>query len=395
MTTPSAVPETKSARPRLDAIDVTRGIIMIIMALDHTRDYFGIPGQNPTNMATTTVALFFTRWITHFCAPTFFLLTGTGAYLSLQKKTTGELSQFLLTRGLWLIFLEAVIMRCFAYQFNFDFRVTLLIVLWGLGLTMIVMAALVRFPVIVSTVFGIAVIVLHNAFDGVTWSNPLWTILHSPGFLVNSPDRVVFVTYPLIPWVGVTAIGYSLGQVYSWSVEARRTFFMRTGIALIVAFLVMRTLNGYGDPSRWSVQGSSVMTVVSFLNTTKYPPTLLFLLMTLGPVMFLLRAFENGIPSLFKPALVFGRVPLFYFIFHFFFIHFLAVIVCYALNGSAHWMFESPDMNSYPFTPPPNWGFSLPIVWAVWMFVVICAYPLCRWFAALKQRRRDPWLSYL
>ncbi|MEO7997218.1 MAG: heparan-alpha-glucosaminide N-acetyltransferase domain-containing protein [Gemmatimonadaceae bacterium] len=387
--------EAKPLRPRLDAVDVTRGLIMIIMALDHTRDYFGIPGQNPTDMATTTTALFFTRWITHFCAPTFFLLTGTGAYLSLRKKSPAQLSQFLFTRGLWLLFVEAVIMRCFAYQFNFDYRATFLIVLWALGLSMIVLAALVRFPTIVSTVFGIAVIVFNNAFDGVKSTNVVWTVLHSPGFLLNTPEHVVFVAYPLLPWVGVMALGFSLGQVYGWSAQARRTFFLRAGIALIIAFLVMRGINSYGDPNRWSVQASNTMTFLSFLNTSKYPPSLLFLLMTLGPVMLLLRALDGGAPSVLKPALVFGRVPMFYFMLHFFLIHLLAVIVCYAQNGSAHWMFESPDLGNYPFTSPPNWGFALPIVYAAWLLVVLLSFPLCRWFAALKQRRSDAWLSYL
>ena len=368
---------------------------MIIMALDHTRDYFGIPGQNPTNMATTTAALFLTRWITHFCAPTFFLLTGTGAFLSLRRKSAAQLSAFLFTRGLWLLFVEVVIMRCFAYQFNVDYRVTMLIVLWALGWSMIVLAALVRFPTIVSTVFGVALILIHNAFDGVASTNAFWTILHRPGFLLNAPEHVVFVSYPLVPWIGVTAVGFSLGQVYGWSASARRTFFLRAGIAMIIAFLVLRGINVYGDPARWAVQSATGMTLLSFLNTTKYPPSLLFLLMTLGPVFLLLRALDTGAPSFLKPALVFGRVPMFYFMFHFFLIHLLAVTVCYAQNGSAHWMFQSPDLASYPFTPPPNWGFPLPIVYAVWVSVVLISYPLCRWFAGLKQRRRDLWLSYL
>lgn len=368
---------------------------MIIMALDHTRDYFGIPGQNPTNMATTTTALFFTRWITHFCAPTFFLLTGTGAYLSLRKKSPAALSRFLFTRGLWLIVLETVIVRCFAYQFNLDFRVTMLVVLWALGWSMIVLAALVRFPTIVSTVFGIVLIALHNAFDGATLTNPLLIILHGPGFVLNTPEHVVFASYPLVPWIGVTAVGFALGQVYGWSTEARRTFLLRTGAVLIVAFLIIRGVNFYGDPNRWSVQANTAFTFLSFINTTKYPPSLLFLLMTLGPALLLLRAFDRGTPAMFKPALVFGRVPLFYFMLHFFLIHLLAVVVCYAQNGSVHWMFESPDLGNYPFTPPPNWGFALPIVYAVWILVVALTYPLCRWFAALKQRRTDVWLSYL
>jgi uncharacterized membrane protein len=382
-------------RPRIESVDVVRGVIMIIMALDHTRDFFGIPGQNPTDMAATTPALFFTRWITHFCAPVFFLLTGTGAYLALRRRSPSELSGFLFKRGLWLIFLETVVVRCLAYQFNFDYRLTMLLVLWALGWGMITLSALVRFPPVVATMFGALLIVAHNLFDSVKSTNPIWVILHSPGFVLNTPDHVVFAAYPLIPWVGVTAVGYGLGQVYSWEADRRRAFLLRLGAALSLAFLVLRAINVYGDPSHWAAQKNGLFTVLSFLNTTKYPPSLLFLLMTLGPAMMFLSAVDRGTPRMLRPAVVFGKVPLFYFALHFALIHVLAVIVCYTRYGSAHWMFESPDLGHYPFSPPPGWGFSLPVVYLVWAFVVVATYPLCRWFAGLKQRRADPWLSYL
>lgn len=392
---PGAQGGIPAARIRLEAIDVVRGVIMIIMALDHTRDFFGIPGQNPTDIATTTPALFFTRWITHFCAPVFFLLTGTGAYLSLAKKSTRELSRYLFTRGLWLIFLELVIVRCFAYQFNADYRVTLLLVLWALGWSMIALSALVHLPTALATTIGIVVIAGHNLLDGVRITGPLWAILHGPGFVLNSPDRVVFAAYPLIPWIGVTAVGYGLGQIYRWEPERRRAFLVRIGLALTAAFVAIRWINIYGDASRWSAQPTSVMTIVSFLNTTKYPPSLLFLLMTLGPALIFLWALERGTSPLLRGALVFGKVPLFYFGLHFVLIHLFAVATCYARYGTAHWMFESPDLGKYPFTPPPEWGHSLPVVYLVWVSVVLATYPLCRWFAALKARRNDPWLSYL
>lgn len=382
-------------RPRLDAVDLTRGVIMIIMALDHTRDYFGIPGQNPTNIATTTAALFFTRWITHFCAPVFFLLTGTGAYLSLRKQSPAQLSRFLLTRGLWLIFLETVVIRCLAYQFNFDFKVTMLVVVWALGWSMIALSLLVRFPLAVPMIFGFSLIALHNAFDGGRLTNPLLVILHQPGFVLNTPEHVVFVSYPLIPWLGVTAIGFALGRIYDWEREKRRMFLLRVGVASCVAFLALRGINVYGDPARWSMQATNTLTTISFFNVTKYPPSLLFLLMTLGPALLLLRALDDVKPRLLTPALTFGRVPLFYFMLHFFFIHLLAVVVCLVRYGSAHWMFESPDLGNYPFTAPPGWGFTLPVVYAVWISVVTIAYPFCKWFAAVKQRRKDAWLSYL
>src|SRR5580704_12187871 len=204
-----------TTRVRIEAVDVVRGVIMILMALDHVRDFFGNSGLNPTDPATTTIPLFFTRWVTHFCAPVFFLLTGTGAYLSLRKKSKRELSGFLLTRGLWLIFLELTVTRCLGWQFNFDYHVTLLLVLWALGCAMIVLSGLVYLPASVVTAFGVAMIAGHNLFDSVDSSNPLWSILHSPNFIVNRPERIVFVTYCLIPWVGVTAAGYGLGQIYS------------------------------------------------------------------------------------------------------------------------------------------------------------------------------------
>jgi uncharacterized membrane protein len=391
----SAADVAPAARPRLDSVDVVRGVIMVIMALDHTRDYFGIPGQDPTNLATASAALFFTRWITHFCAPVFFLLTGTGAFLSLRKKSTGELSRFLFTRGLWLMFLEVVVLRCLAYQFNFDYRVTMLLVLWALGWAMVALSALVHLRASLVTAIGVVMIAGHNLFDTVRSTNPLWSILHAPGFVLNTPKHVVFVAYPLIPWIGVTAVGYGLGQVYRWDAERRRTFLLRLGGALTVAFLALRALNVYGDASRWAPQAKAGFTALSFLATTKYPPSLLFLLMTLGPALVLLALVDRGTPRALRPALVFGRVPMFYYVLHFALIHLLAVAACVAINGTAHWMFESPDLGNYPFTPPPHWGFGLPVVYAVWAFVVVATYPLCRWFAALRARRSDPWLSYL
>ena len=388
---PNATPN----RTRVESVDVVRGVIMIIMALDHTRDFFGIPGQNPTDLANASAALFFTRWITHFCAPVFFLLTGTGAYLSLRRKPPRELSRFLFTRGLWLIFLEVTVIRCFAYQFNFDYHVTMLLVIWALGWSMITLSALVRLPASVVTAIGAIIIVSHNLLDSVQSTNPLWSILHSPGFVVNTPDHVVFVGYPLIPWIGVTAVGYGLGQVYSWDAERRRAFLLRLGLALSLAFLVIRGINIYGDPARWVHQKNAVFTVLSFLNTTKYPPSLLFLLMTLGPAMIFLSSVDRGTPQILRPALVIGKVPFFYYMLHFALIHLLAVVTCYARYGSARWMFESPDLGHYPFSAPPGWGYSLPVVYLTWAFVVIAMYPLCRWFAAVKQRRSDAWLSYL
>ena len=378
-----------TTRTRIDSVDIVRGVIMIIMALDHTRDYFGIPGQNPTDLATASAALFMTRWITNICAPVFFLLTGTGAYLSLRRRSRANLSHFLVTRGLWLIVLDAVIMRCLAYQFNFDFRVTLLIVLWALGWSMIALGALVWLPVSLVTALGVAMMVAHNLLDSVQSTSPLWVILHQPGFVLNTPSHVIFATYPLIPWIGVTAAGFGLGQIYAWDAERRRALLVRLGLALTIAFVVVRALNVYGDPSRWSRHATTTYTVLSFLNTTKYPPSLQFLLMTLGPALLFLAAVDRHTPRALRPAIIFGRVPLFYYVVHFPLIHLLAVIVCFAKYGTAHWMTESPDLGHYPFAAPPGWGFSLPVVYLVWLAVVCAMYPLSRWYASVKQRRSD------
>jgi len=381
-------------RVRIESIDVVRGVIMILMALDHTRDFFGNSGVNPTDPATTTIPLFFTRWITHFCAPVFFLVTGTGAYLSLRKKSKRELSRFLFTRGLWLIFLELVVTRGLGWQFNFDYHVTMLVVLWALGWAMIVLSVLVYLPASLVTTFGMVMIASHNLFDSVQSSNPLWSILHSPNFIVNNPQHVVFVAYPLIPWIGVTAAGYGLGQIYSWPAERRRAVLLPLGIGVTVAFFALRGINIYGEPQRWSTQKSAAFTVLSFLNNTKYPPSLLFLLMTLGPALLFLWAVDVRTPRWLRSALTIGKVPMFYYLLHIPLIHLIAVAVCYARYGQVHWMFESPTLGQFPITQPPGWGYSLPIVYLIWAVVVLTLFPLCRWFAGLKQRRNDAWLSY-
>jgi uncharacterized membrane protein len=381
-------------RARLESVDVVRGVIMIIMALDHTRDFFGAPGS-PTNLATASIALFFTRWITNICAPVFFLLTGTGAFLSLRKRTRPELSRFLFTRGLWLIFLDLVLFRCLAVQFNFDYHTTVITVLWALGWSMIVLSMLVHLPPSVVTTFGVVMIATHNLLDSIKSANPLWSILHSPNVIFATPGHIVFLAYPLIPWVGVTAVGYGLGQIYAWDTARRRTFLLRLGIVFTIGFVLLRAINIYGDPSRWATQRSPAYTVLSFLNTTKYPPSLLFLLMTLGPALLLLWSVDTYTPRFLRPALIIGKVPMFYYLLHFALIHVLAVVICYARYGHIHWMFESPDLAHFPITQPPGWGLPLPLVYLIWAIVVIAMYPLCRWYGAVKQRSNNPWLSYL
>lgn len=386
-------------RPRLEAVDVLRGVIMIIMALDHTRDYFGDFNVNPTAMDSTTPALFFTRWITHFCAPVFFLLTGTGAFLSLQKKSTAELSRFLWTRGLWLLVLEFTLGR-FGLQFNLDYQVTVVLVLWALGWSMIVLSALVHLSLRSIIIFGAVLVLGHNLLDGINGAAfgafaPLWSFLHAPGFLYRGESHVVLAAYPIIPWIGVTALGYALGAVYRLPAEDRRRFLLRLGAGMIAAFIVIRFSNIYGDPSPWSSQPSPLFTVLSFLNTSKYPPSLLFLLMTLGPALCVLALLDRGTPAWLRPAHTFGRVPLFYYLVHFPLIHLFAVFAALYRFGDASGMFQSPSLDRFPFTQPPGWPFALPVVYAVWVLVVFCMYPLSRYWAGLKQRRKDAWLSYL
>lgn len=384
-----------AGRARLTSVDALRGVAMVLMALDHTRDFFGVVAVSPTDLTRASAPLFLTRWVTHFCAPTFFLLTGTGAALMLGRRSRAEVSRLLVTRGLWLAAFEAIVVRCLVYQFNADFQITLLLVLWTLGWSMVVLGALVWLPLPAVGAFAALLIAGHNLLDGLRIAHPLWTLLHVPGFVVPPPAPMVFSAYPLIPWVGVTAAGYLLGHVYTWPAERRRALLMRLGVTGVAAFAVLRGVNVYGDPQPWQSMATPLATALSFLDTQKYPPSLLFLLMTLGPALVVLSRLDRGVPRWLQPAAVFGRVPLFYYVGHFFLLHALAAAACLALYGTAHWMFESPDLASYPFTQPPGWGLGLPAVYVLWVGVVALMYVPSRWFAEVKRRRTDWWLSYL
>jgi len=398
---------------RIDSIDLLRGIVMVIMMLDHTRDFVHNAALqfDPTDLSRTNIALFFTRWITHFCAPVFVFLAGTGAYLQLARgKSKAQLSRFLVTRGLWLIFLELTIVKLGVF-FNPDIRfLGFLQVIWVIGVSMIILAVLIYLPKSVIAALGLSMIALHNLLDTIRvdgWHGPgsaspalshkLWIVLHQafytfPIFGDNSP--VVAVIYPLIPWVGVMAVGYAFGALYQLDAQRRRRLLLIIGGAVTALFIVIRATNLYGDPREWSQQTNVIFTVLSFVNTTKYPPSLLFLLMTLGPAILALALFEartsgGAIRDFF---VTFGRVPLFFYLLQWFTAHIISIVLHLAFGKPASWLWQSPINFG---RPQPGIGFNLAVVYLAWIAGVLLLYPLCRWFAGVKQRRRDWWLSYL
>jgi uncharacterized membrane protein len=390
---------------RLSGIDAVRGAVMIVMALDHVRDFFhrAAMSSSPTDLTTTTPALFLTRWVTHFCAPVFVFTAGIGAFLWWRhNRTQKQLSAFLLTRGLWLVVLELTVMRL-AYDFSFSQRYpVLLLVLWVLGACMIGMAALVWLPVRWLAVLSIAAISLHNLLDSVTASRfgsgaGAWNLIHQPGAF-RMAGKVVIVGYPLVPWIAVMAAGFCLGRVFLMEAAVRRRILVRIGTAATLAFVIIRALNVYGDPAPWSTQKSAIYTVLSFLNCTKYPPSLLFLLMTLGPALLALAWFDRLSLKVTNPLIVFGRVPLFYFIAHFYAARAAAAFMAWLRYGRASFAFAFqplPSMGGPRELFPAAFGYDLWVVYAMWVLIVVGLYPACRWFARVKASRRDWWLSYL
>lgn len=383
-------------RRRLDSVDLLRGLVMAVMALDHARDFLhhSTPLFDPTDLSRTNAALFLTRWVTHFCAPVFVFLAGTGAYLSgARGKTRGEVSKFLLTRGLWLVLLELTVVRL-AWTFDPTYLFTPGQVIWAIGWSMVVLSALVHLPAWAVTTFGVAVMALHNLLDPVPSASfgPfgwLWAILHTGEPLEPFAGRRFVPLYPLVPWVGVMAAGYGFGRVLLLEGVRRRRVLLRLGVGLTLAFIVLRALNFYGDPRPWAVQESGLFTLFSFINTQKYPPSLLFLLMTLGPALIALRLFDREPGAASRPLVILGRAPLFYYVLHLYLIHALAVAFAIVRYGPrVKEAFAGGQL-------PPGYGYPLWVVYAVWLGVVAALYLPTRWFADLKRRRRDPWLSYL
>jgi uncharacterized membrane protein len=377
-------------------VDLLRGLVMVIMALDHVRDFFTDLRFDPTDLSQTTVLLFLTRWITHFCAPTFVFLAGAGAFLQgARGKSRSELAGFLATRGLWLVVLELTVVRL-GWAFDLNYAGLLWVaVIWVIGVSMVMLAGLVYLPLPVIAAFGLVMIATHNLFDGITpeslggWG-PLWTVLHVQRPIAFPGGGALFVAYPLIPWIGVMAAGYAFGSLLLRPTEERRRLLLRLGLSLTAAFIVLRALNIYGDPRPWTPQPAGVLTLLSFLNTTKYPPSLAFLLMTLGPAIASLAWFERLSGPVARFLIVFGRVPLFYYVLHIFVIH----VVALALGLVAGFP-PSTFLRPFFLNPPPGWGYGLPAVYAIWVAVVLALYPVCRWYAGLKARRHDAWLSYL
>ena len=396
----------KPAQPgtRLLSVDALRGLVMVIMALDHVRDFFHADAMlfSPTDLSRTTPVLFFTRWITHYCLPVFMFAAGMGVYFYGRSRSRGQLSRFLWTRGLWFIVLELTVMR-FAYNFNFSLRfLILLLILWIFGICMLAMAALVYVPMRWLAALSVAAILLHNCLDGIRAQQfgsaaCAWNLLHQPG-VIPVAGKLALVTYTFLPWIAVMAAGFCFGRVFQMEPDARRRIMLRLGLALTTAFIALRVWNHYGDPAPWTHQKSALFTVLSFLNCTKYPGSLDFLLMTLGPALLVLAWFDRLTFKPANPLVVFGRVPMFYFILHFYLIHVLAVLFAWLRYGSAAAAFvfnPLPSMGGPRELFPANFGYGLWTAYGVWLLVLVLLYPGCRWFAGVKSRRRDWWLSYL
>jgi uncharacterized membrane protein len=387
---------------RVESIDLLRGLIMIVMALDHVRDYFHAAAftDDPLNLQTTTPILFFTRFITHYCAPLFMFLSGTSAALVGQRKGKAYLTRFLVTRGLWLIFIELTVVN-FAWFFNPTFTTQLLGVIWALGWSMIFLAGFIHLPKWLTISIGLALVFGHNLLDGVHVNSSLaasfgWSVVHEFNFFKIGSFNVL-AAYPLVPWIGVMALGYCLGDIYKKGTDAqkRKRFLLWLGITSILLFIVIRYSNVYGDPSKWTQQHSAFYTFLSFLKVTKYPPSLLYLLITIGPGLVFLSLGENWSNSISRRVKTIGRVPMFYYLVHLYLIHIGSLIAAVASGRSwtdmvnfSTWISGEPKLQGY--------GFSLGVVYAVWAALIIVLYFLCKKYDRYKSSHREKWwLSYL
>ena len=400
-------PEAPSQAPvRVSSIDIIRGAVMVLMAIDHVRVFAGVAAGG------ATAGLFFTRWVTHFCAPAFIFLAGTSAFL--YGRRNPNLSRFLLTRGIWLVILELTVIRL-SWTFNFDFRqYEMAGVIWVIGWSMIIMAALVKLPVRVIGAIGLLIIVGHNLLSGAAGGiaeslgndarGIFWKVAYigffAPPIELGPDGPNLVVLYTLIPWVGVMAAGYAFGTVFTLPPAKRDRTCLTIGLVAIAAFVVMRGFNLYGDPSPWSAPTPQpdgepqLPALFSFLNTSKYPASLLFLLMTLGPTIALIPVLERSTGIMARWMTVFGRVPFFFYVLHIPLIHLAAVIVTKIRLGTVvPWLFANHPMGSP--RPPAGYTWSLGLLYLVWFIVVVILYFACRWYADLKARRKSPWMAYL
>ena len=386
---------------RIESIDFLRGLVMIIMALDHVRDYFffGSFTSNPTDLDSTTPLLFYTRIITHYCAPVFVLLTGTSAYLYGAKKNKRELSKFLLTRGIWLIFLE-VIVNNFIWFFDPSYSLIVLQVIWAIGFSMLFLSGIIYFSNKIISIIGLVIISLHNLFDifvfeGQSLDAILWYFLHQQSMIKISEYTSLVFGYPIIPWVGLMALGYVMGSLYTkYQSKERTSLLMKFGIYSVLIFFVLRLTNFYGEPNHFAIQEKISFSIMALFNTTKYPPSLLYLLMTIGPSLILLSIIEKYKNTITDFFIVFGRVPLFYYFSHVFLIHITAIIFLIIENKDYTIM-----LNMTPFLPNQyqlmEYGYPLWVVYLVWVIVILILYPICYKYMKYKSNSKKWWLSYL
>lgn len=393
------------AKTRIESIDIVRGLAMIIMAIDHVRDFFHITAftDDPLNLATTTPLLYFTRWITHFCAPIFVFLSGTSIYLQSLRKTKKELSAFLIKRGLWLIFVEFAIIS-FSWTFDPFYHFIPLQVIWAIGISMVILGLLIHLPYKLILTLGLIIVFGHNLLD-IPEAAPgfkagfWWDLLHHGNWApyAYSPNHFFVIIYPFVAWTGVMMLGYCAGIFYSskYAAEQRQKIIMRLGIALIIFFVVLRFVNIYGDPFAWTVQKDSFTTFLSFMKVHKYPPSLLYLCITIGPALLLLSFIEKIKNRFTNILVVFGRTAFFYYIIHFYLLHVLLAIVYYVQGNTTQQALDS--MKNLPFLfCIPGKGFSLAAVYIIWASVIVALYPLCKWYDKYKTSHKEKWwLSYL
>jgi len=382
---------------RIESIDLLRGIVMIIMALDHVRDYFHADAFlfNPTDLSQTNGFIFFTRWITHFCAPVFIFLTGLSAYINGQNIGKKELSAFLLKRGFWLVILEFTVVN-FGWLFNIHFHYFALSVIWVIGICMMVLGILVYLPKPLVWVIGISIFIFHNLIDFIKIPDDSFINFFFKRKFYHTDFANIQTVYPIIPWIGIITLGYCFGEFYNKNFDParRKKILLYAGLISTFLFIIIRFINIYGDPSFWSSQASAFFTFLSFLNTTKYPPSLLYSLMTLGPALIFLALSENISNLLSNKIITIGRVPMFFYIIHIYTIHLLAIIIINFTGFSWSEMILSKFVTANENLK--GYGFSLGIVYLIWIILIIAIYPLCKLYENYKRNNKDKWwLSYL